>query len=523
MSLAYKSTVPLSGLAVPLFVLLGSVLFELTLQLSALISLSLSFGISFVPPTVAIALGIVVALAAAFTVAIDFGLPSFNLNLSLAFSVELAIVLGLLAEIDALLVDADLVAYGWFGAAPDLGAALTSAVGAGWPDGTGAEQSVTVYLLVATTTSTYRADQIESLSLVTPPPPPPAPASPPLPDGTPYPPPQAYETGLAGVSISPPTSGTPGRGVVVVDDSVATGIGAITGVSIIDHGSGYTSPPTITITDTVPIVSATTSTPSVLTLPFPLTIPTSSGFGVSVADASTPPVTISATAKVLTPTTIALYSDQDMTTPITGSFAGGTVTGGGVGAAGLATMGGGSSQAAKVLFSGLKWPDVPGVLEGGVISLLDMLPGVFATILALQTSLEARAALLGGASASATLLPPTVAASIDLLGEISANLSANLTAELPDLSVSMGAALDAQLSAVAALQAGVGLYMGIAGAELEVWEYTGPGSGLGAAVSAGPGVAGWRNASTSTPVSAAIIGLTNPAASAAFGAFFPGA
>lgn len=602
----FKASLSLTGILIPLFALFLSVLFGLTLQLSALITLSLTLGVSLALPTIAIAIGITASLIVGFNLALGFSLPSFTLDIALALDFELILVLGFLAILDALIaaiINASLVAYGWFGSAQALGAALTSELANGWPDGTDASATVTCYMFVATTSGSYAEDQIASLGMMPVPPAPPVPPS--LPPDVPYPPPQAYETGLAGITISPPTApgGVQATGVVTVDDSVSTGIGAITSISIVEHGSGYTSIPLVQVTDSVAIVSATTATPIVVTLPNALTIPVGQGLGITVAGVvgnttiaaatATSPIAITipsttglvtcsiqagdygldglvgtwfvrgtspttcelyqdagftlpsagtgvyvadaATlsgnicglqcAKVTAPTTVELYSDPAFTLPVAGygTYTGGTVTGGGAGAAALTTMGGGATRALKSLLDGLRWPTSTG-LAGGVITFRAMLATMFTLMLDLQGNLQARANILASCSIGATLTPPTIAASLEFLAAISANLTANLAVKLPSLSAALGASISAQLNAVASLTARIGFFLGLGDVTLEIWQYTGPASGLGAAVASGPGGAGWHDGTApTTSVTAAVFGLTNPASSAAFSAIFSGA
>jgi len=594
---------------VPLFSVFLGVAFELILQLDALISLSLSLGVSLVLPTIAIAIAITLNLILQFNLALSFTLPDFTLNLSLALSFELTLVLGFTAVLELLInaiASVNLCAYGWLGPGADFGTYVGNAIGAGWPDGTPSSTPITAYLFVATSRGSYTPDQVAALSLVAAPPPAPVPTSPPPPPGA-YPPPQSYEAGLAGVSISaPPPGGTQATGAVTVDNSVAPGIGAITGVTIVDHGSGYTSAPSVSITDTVGIVSATVASPIVLTLPNPLGIPTGQGFGVTVAavlgstvildatptlpivitvastaglvSASVPPgsyglqglngtwfckVTSSTTAelwadagytiptqgfgaytpssanlsanvcglqhaKVLTPTTVALYQDQALAVPVVGlgTYSGGTVTGAGTGAAATCTMGGGAVSALQSLINGLPWPTEEG-LAGGVIQFSVMLSAVFDLMKLLLGNLKARASLLAGASASVGLTPPTISASLQLLAKIAANLQANLDVKLPSLSVSAAAALSAQINAIASLTGQIAFFLGMSqsglGLELEVYEYTGPGSGLGPAIAAGPGASGWHDGTgVHVPVVAGVFGLTTTASATAFSTFFAG-
>jgi hypothetical protein len=658
MALVYKATLPLKGLAIPLFGLFLAVGFELMLQISALLTLSLTLGISLVLPSIEIGLAVAINLILEFNLAISLGLPSFKFNLSVALSFELELVLGFIAILKGLLAlgPVDLVAYGWLGPAVDFGGYVTSAIGGGWPDGTPSTTPITAFLFVATTRGAFTPDQVESLSLVAappvwvPPPPnpppgqgyaPPVPTSPPPPAGVPYPPPQAYEAGLVGLSITaPPAGGTQARGVVTVDNSVSTGIGAVTGVTITDHGSGYTSAPTVSITDEVEIVSATSASPIVLTLPSPLSIPVGHGFGVTVSGvlgsvvildaapgvtdtaalfaaaqaaqvaATTPntsgaqaaataaaaaagPITVtladtgdivtlsippgsyglsglngtwfakalssttaqlwadagftqpsqgsgvyvasSATgapnvcglqhAKVVTATTIALYQDQALTLPVAGvgTYTGGKVTGGGTGAAATCTMGGGAVNALQSFVTGIPWPTTEG-LAGGVVQFSAMLGVVFDIMALLLGNLEARASLFAGISAGVQFLPPTVAASLQVLAKISANLAANLSAKLPSLSASASAALGLQINAIASLSASIGFFLGMGSVDLEIWQYTGDGAGLGSAIAAGPGAAGWHDGTPAgAEVVAGVFGLTTMPAQTAFGAFFSGA
>jgi hypothetical protein len=642
MALTYKSSVPLAGIAVPLFSLFLSVAFELTLQLSALISLSLSLGISLVLPTIAIGISICISLILQFQLAIGFTLPDFSLNLTLALNIELTLVLGFTVILKGLInaiASVNLCAYGWFGPAADFGTYVNNEIGAGWPDGTKSTDNIQAFLFVATTSGAYKPDQIAALSTIAAPPPPPPPTQNPPPAGA-YPPPQAYEAGLAGVFISaPPPGGTQATGTVTVDNSVSTGIGAITSVNIVDHGSGYTSAPMVMITDSVNIVHATVSSPIVVTLPNPLTIPVSSGVGVTIAGVlgssvilnavvappvnpppvpvipppappiQMPPITVvvitvestvglktvcipppspateygmenlngtyycnilspttaelwadadftipsggSGTyipnsakfsanicglknAKVLTPTTVALYDiPPPMQPPFSvpsvgyGTYTDGTVTGGGTGAAATCTMGGGATNALQSFINGLPWPTEEG-LAGGVVQFSVMLSVVFDLMKLLLGNLEARAALLAGASIGVQFTPPSISASIQFLAQLSANLSANLKVKLPSLSISAAAALSAQINAIASLTGQIGFFLGMSkaglGLELEIWEYQGPGSAFGQAIASGPGAAGWHDGTgVHVPVVAGVFGLTTQASQSAFATFFAGA
>jgi hypothetical protein len=229
-------------------------------------------------------------------------------------------------------------------------------------------------------------------------------------------------------------------------------------------------------------------------------------------------------AKVTAPTTVELYSDAAFSHPVSGSGTGGTVTGSGQGAAALGTMGGGAQQALKTFFDGMLWPNVPNTLIGKVLTFRAMLATIFNLMIDLDGNLNARANLLGSIKLNVGILPPSISASLELLAKIAINLRANLEVALPDLTIALAASLDAQISAIADLVAKIGFFLGMGSANLEIWEYTGPGSGLGAAIASGPGTRGWRDLTpATTPVVAGIFGLTNPASATAFRTFFPGA
>lgn len=302
MSLEYVASLPLTGLCIPTFGLYLSVLFELSLQLSAAISLSLQLGISLTLPTIALGLSIALAILAQFQLALGITLPSFSLNLNLALSFELGIVVGLLATLNAIIdavAEVSLEAYAYSGTGAAFGPAVTASIASGWADGTPASSTVECVIFAATTTGGLTKDQVSSCALVAPPPTPPTPPSPSPPPGS-YPPPQAYERGIASVTFpsavhpSVVYPSDPATGHVVITDGTSTGIGAITGIVIDHHGSGYQAPPFAVISDTVSVTVAVAN-PPVLTLPNALSIPVGNGFGVTVSGAQGTTTVLSST------------------------------------------------------------------------------------------------------------------------------------------------------------------------------------------------------------------------------------
>jgi hypothetical protein len=529
--LTYKASLPLQALAILTFGLYLAVGLELALQLSALLSISLSFGLTV---SVFLSLQLVLSLIVQFNIALGLSLPELVINLQLALEFELSIVLGLIAQINVIIeacASASLVAYAYVGSGAALGPQVQGAIQSGWPDGTPPGNNVTAYLFVATATGPYTVDQVASASLVPPPSTPPTPPPPSPPPGS-YPPPQGYEWGLASVSFPSqvyPTMQYPAdqaRGTLTIDHSVATGIGAVTGVTMTHNGSGYPGPAMAVISDTVNAVSIAGGSPVVVTLPNALTIPVGNGLGVTIAGVTgTPSINGQANAKVLTSTTVALYADSAFTVPISGAgpYTGGTVTGGGTGAVVSVSMGGGAQTALKAFFSGLLWPRGIGpALVGGKVGFQIMLGTTFSLLLELLSNLKSRASLLAAASASASIafIPPSISLSLELLAKIAATLRANLGAKI---AVYAGAAISAQIAIVLSLWAQIAFFLGIGNVDLEIWEYQGPGNGLAAAIAQGPGQNGWHDGTApGTVVAAGVFGLTNQASAAAFATFFGG-
>ena len=602
MALTYKASLSLKALAVVTFGVYLAVAAELMLQLSALIS------VRIVMPSIALSLALVAALDVQFTLALALTLPSLQLNLVLALQYELAIVLALIATIKGIL-SGSLIAYAYGGSGSGFGPTLDGQIKAGWPDGTSPNATATAWLFVATASGPLTPDQVDTVALVPPaatPPMPPWPPPPPSPAPA-YPPPQAYEQGMASVSFpsavypSVVYPADPALGTLTIDNSVATGIGAVTGVTITHHGSGYTGPPFVVISDTVTAVGVTNATPPVITLPSALSIPVASGFGVTVAgvhgttaitgatNASPIVVTMPSTTglasafitgvtgnvaangqwfcQVLSPTTaalwldstysvpsagsgaytgggliagnvngihfakvlagqttIALYQDSAMSVPVVGwgSYAGGsgTVTGGGLGATAVATMGGQAQHALKSFFAGMIWPDgITSNITGGATTLAVICKDTFALLALLLDNLTRRSQVLLAATASASIkvLPPSISANIALLAKMTANMSANLKVTPPSFSIS------AQVNAILKIVAKIQAALGIGDVTLEIWEYDGPSVGFGSAIAAGPGSSGWHDGtSAGSVVAAAVLGCTSGASVSVVRSFFGG-
>jgi hypothetical protein len=362
----------------------------------------------------------------------------------------------------------------------------------------------------------------------------PAPPAPPAPPPPPTLPPPSYEVGLTSLVLTPPPAGgTQATGTVTIVS------GAVTAVTLTDGGSGYASPPTVTISNKVSILGMTGNA-----VPVVITIANASSDITSVTVAGAEGNTAANgqwPAKVLTPTTIGLYQPPvigppptytpgpSFVTPVVGNgtwVAGtGTVQGQGTGAVASATMGGGATAALSGFFAGVDWP-ASGLDFVGSIELQAVCGGTFDLLLNLVADLE----LLKGQlslQVEAALNLPTIAGSLELLVQIKANLTAALSAipPMPSISFAFAASIAAQLEIVAALAAQIAFQLGLlgAGVTLEVYSYSGPGSGLGPALTTTL-AAGWGNGTPAgTDVQALVLGATSAVSIDALGIFFAGA
>jgi hypothetical protein len=295
----------------------------------------------------------------------------------------------------------------------------------------------------------------------------------------------------------------------------------------------------VTISDTVPVLGMTGAG-----VPVVITIADASSDISSVMIAGSVGNTAANgtwSAKVLTPTTIGIYEPPvigppptytpgpSFVTPVMGNgtwtSGTGTVTGQGTGSVASATMGGGAVAALSGFFGGVDWP-ASGLDFVGSIELQAVCGGTFDLLLNLVADLE----LLKGQlslQVEAALTLPTIAGSLELLGQIKANLTAALSAipPMPSISFAFAASIAAQLSVVAALSAQIAFQLGLlgAGVTLEVYSYSGPGSGLGPALTSTL-AAGWGNGTPpGTDVQALVLGATSAASIDALDVFFAGA
>lgn len=491
MPLDYVGALTIAVLCAPSFAIYASVSLDLALQLTALVAIGIQIGIGI--PDLLLVVSLAVEITAGINAAISISLPSVTVDFGLSLSAQLTIVLGILVNIAALLdlligVEADLQAFTYVGGgAGTMGAAVDGALASGWPDGTPPGQSVSVILLAATSSGTYPSDEVASVTM--------------LGGG------KNYERGLCSVSFSGSATGTP---------TIASGV--ITGISVTGHGGAYTHQPAITIDDSTPILGATHATPIVVTIADTTDVAAVTITGVTGNTAANG----SWCAKVLSGTTVALYAScpgGTFTGPAVGNgtwgTGSGTLTGSGSGAAAVAVMGGGGVAQLRGYFGGLVFPS-GGISAGVSIGLDVMLPVTFALLLDLQGNLKLQAKLLANAHLNFGLVPPAISGNLSIVAGIDARAeaAAHFIPPLPSIQASLTLQIAAQISLIANLVAKIAFQLNFATETIGVYTYSGPASGLGAAIAAGL---------PSTSGSFVLLGATKPAAVAAMTTFFAGA
>ena len=233
--MTYVGSITIAILCPALFAVLASVSLFLALQLSSFLAIAVQIGISI--PDFAVVLAATIDIIAGVNLSVSIGLPSVTVMFAAGISAQLIIAVGIVAAIDAILnlvisAAANLQAFAYVGAgAGTLGAAIGSALTGGWPDGTPPSSTVNAIIIVASDSGSVTSQQVASVNM--------------LGGGANY----DQTPGATTCTFSPPpVGGTTATGTVTVGTSGATA-GQITGISVVDAGLGYTSPPTITITD----------------------------------------------------------------------------------------------------------------------------------------------------------------------------------------------------------------------------------------------------------------------------------
>lgn len=499
-TLKLVGNITLLALMAPLFGVMAAVSLDLALQLAALFSIGISVGISI--PTFSVLLQLALAIALGISLAVSLSLPSVTVSLGIALNEQLIVVLGLIASIQALLnaaAGANLQAFTWGGPANNLGAALGSQLGAGWADGTPANDNVSAVVLVATSSSA--AGSVVGTNLLGP--------------G------QAYARGLCTATVAAPPAGGIAATASVTVNPTSTPPGQVTGVSIGLPGAGYSpeAPPSITLVDSTAILGASSATPIVVSIADTRDVTgiTISGVtGPSAAGLNGPWC-----AKVLTATTIALYASCPggvFTGPAvpSGTWSsgdGGTVTGSGAGAAATPVMSGGAVAQVKGMCSGLTFSD--GLVSAGSIGFSAVFGLAFALLANLLGELQLQAKLLASAKLNFGVVPPSIAGNVSIVASIIAKLKfvLGLVPPLPSIQAKLSAAVGLRAGLIGSLMASIGLLLGFGTETLAVYKYSGPGSGLGPALSTA--------LPSSGNATAVILGATTPAAVAAISAFMP--
>ena len=149
--------------------------------------------------------------------------------------------------------------------------------------------------------------------------------------------------------------------------------------------------------------------------------------------------------------------------------------------------------------------------------------GVFSLLASLGDDYGARYSAELKASASLSLVPPTFAGDLTVMGSIAASIWAAIALHMPEVGANLLAALKAKIAVLASLLAKVQAAVSFGTDGFDVLTYQGPGSGLGAALT-GSLAGGWPDgASPSAPSQVVILAATTPEATAALKGFFVGA
>ncbi len=165
------------------------------------------------------------------------------------------------------------------------------------------------------------------------------------------------------------------------------------------------------------------------------------------------------------------------------------------------------------VFSGAQ---VLGTLGLSGICVLD-----FQLLLGLFGEFSARLSAMLKASVNLGLVPPSVAASIEFVAKLDASLQAAIHIGMPSISAKFAASIEARIALIASLSAQVAAALELATEGFDVFVYTGPGSGLGPALTSQLTAAWPDGAAPGVPCNVMLLGATKPEAVAALTTFFP--
>lgn len=175
--------------------------------------------------------------------------------------------------------------------------------------------------------------------------------------------------------------------------------------------------------------------------------------------------------------------------------------------------------ALEKLFDGLLFSN--GLTDAGALTLSAAMSSQFALLTGLYNEFNARANAMLKATASLSLQPPTVAASLAFVVKMKASLQAAIAIGMPSVSVKLAASVQARITLIASLVAQINAALSIATDGFDVFVYQGAGSGLGPALTAEL-ASGWPDgAPSNSNAQALVLVATTPAASAAVTTLFP--
>jgi hypothetical protein len=173
------------------------------------------------------------------------------------------------------------------------------------------------------------------------------------------------------------------------------------------------------------------------------------------------------------------------------------------------------------IFNGV--PFGSGLNVVGELAFSAFLASTFSLLADLFGEFDSRYKAMLSASASISVAPPTVAASVTLAAQIGASLKAGIQFGMPSVSASVIASLQARIALITSLIARINAALSWGTDGLDVFKYVGAGNGMGPALASAL-AAGWPDgASPAQPSNVIILAGTTPAASAALTSFFAAA
>jgi hypothetical protein len=189
----------------------------------------------------------------------------------------------------------------------------------------------------------------------------------------------------------------------------------------------------------------------------------------------------------------------------------------------MAVVLGATSSAAFAAMSGF-FPGATfatGATVCGSLGLAALCSADFELLTDLLSEFKGRANAAAKAVAGVSFLPPSCAASAQVVATATAKIQAALAIGMPAIKANLLAFISSRIAIISALSAQISAQLALATDGFDVFTYSGPGSGLGPALTSTL-AGGWPDgAGPTTPSQALVLAATTPAATVALSTFFP--